>query len=489
MKEPSLEAALKLPALGPTDWQSFFHRSWDFHLPASALNINVAMNGGQVQINRLDINAEPLLVGATGSLLISGALPQGNLFLIAHDFPLHAAVDFFPPLREYQLEGNVQAKASVSGNLQKPIIESASFEAENFKAKIFKSKLRSKKFLFNSSQNFQQLAMRASGAEIRTSSNTFSRLSGNIVLIKKKDLRVKALSFGWDGSVFHLKGRLFPLPKPRIVAVAGSINHLSSDQISDFISQIKSHRDLASPGKENKTIPLAVSWKKKWVKVFKTFIPKKFPNTMGRIHVGEIVQSDFYFKNVDLLWTLKGVTPSLNHINGEAGISLGPGQVKDIETLQSSHKLLKVIFLPYVYMHKMNSLSVLSAAEAYPKTLDFNRIEGEYGISRGIITTRFSYLTGPELVAYASGKADFAKEKIDMSVLTRLTHYRAPLPEWWVDELGRPAIGFRVTGDLNHPSVEPRLSKIKAGEIEGDVELGRKEEKSRLRALQRLNFL
>ena len=35
-----------------------------------------------------------------------------------------------------------------------------------------------------------------------------------------------------------------------------------------------------------------------------------------------------------------------------------------------------------------------------------------------------------------------------------------------MDELGRPAIGFRVKGNLSSPDLEPRLNKMKSDEIE-----------------------
>ncbi len=489
-KTPSLEASLNLPALGPSDWRGIFKRSWNFHLPPSSWNINAGMDGeGDVQINKLNIQAQPLRLDATGEINISNSSPRGNLELNLHNFPLKAASDFSSLLEAYHLQGDIRAKASLSGTLDHLIFKSAGLEANNISARVFGTRMQSKNFLFQADESFQKMSIRASGGEIHASSGTVLNLRGNILLLKKKDLHIKTLNFSWQGSHFRVKGRVFPLPKPKIVAVTGTIDKLSYDQVENFLAQMKSS-GVFSPQKNTKT-PTSEedSWQKKWVHSFKKLIPKEFPNTIGRIHIGKIVHDDFFAKDADFLWTIRGVTPRLNHISGEAGLILGAGEVKDIETLQSAHKFFKIIFLPYVYMHKMNSLSVLSAAEAYPKTLDFNRIEGEYGIRKGVITTRFSYLNGPDLVAYAQGKADFAKEKIDMSVLTRLTHYRAPLPEWWVDELGRPAIGFRVTGNLNHPDVEPRLSKIKADEIEENVKLGRREERSRFRALRRLKFL
>ncbi len=488
-KTPNLDASLHLPALEPSDWKNLLGKWRNVHLPRSDCEFDADFSSAVIYLRRFTIAAGSLYGSANGEIsLPKNSSPQAHLAVSVSNFPLDSAASIFPPVKIYRLKGAVSAAAQVSGTFKQMRIENSTFSAENFSARIFGVREKARHLDFASSDSFAKMSFNARDSEVRTSSNTFSKVNGNFLLLNKRDLRIRSLYFKWRGSVFRGKGRVFPLPKPRIVAIAGSINKINYEQVENFLEQMRT-LDSQKRKSHSSRLPRAVeSWQKRWVRQFKSFIPKKFPNTMGGIHIGEIVQNDFFVKNVNLLWKLRGVTPRLNHLSGEAGITLGKGEVKDIESLQKSHKLLKIIFLPYVYMHKMNSLSVLSAAKAYPKTLDFNEIQGEYGIRNGVITTRFSYVNGPELIAYAEGKADFAKEKIDMSVLTRLTHYSAPLPEWWVDELGRPSIGFRVTGDLNHPDVEPRLSKIKAGEIEGDVKRGRREERIRFRSLRRLKF-
>jgi hypothetical protein len=160
--------------------------------------------------------------------------------------------------------------------------------------------------------------------------------------------------------------------------------------------------------------------------------------------------------------------------------------IADIPAVQAANKFLRIVFLPFIYMHKMNNLSVFSTATAYPKTLDFTRIEGEYGLRQGVATTRLFSVDSPQVAAFASGTADFGKETVDMNILTRLTRYRDPLPEWWVDELGRPAIAFRVKGDLSLPELDPRLSKMSADEIEKSVEDARANANKRYAALDKL---
>ena len=223
-----------------------------------------------------------------------------------------------------------------------------------------------------------------------------------------------------------------------------------------------------------------------WLRTFKYSIPRGFPDTTGRVRVGEITHPNFSFKDAELLWTVRGVTPGLDKLSGEARLSFGPGRVNDIPAVQDSNKFLRVVFLPFIFMHKMNKLSVFSTATAYPKSLDFRRIDGEYGASRGVATTRYFHVDSDQLVAYAEGTADFGREQVDMNILTRLGAYDGTLPEWWVDEKGRPAIGFRVKGDINKPELEPRFKKIEENEIERKVEEGRARARKRFENLEKL---
>ena len=78
-------------------------------------------------------------------------------------------------------------------------------------------------------------------------------------------------------------------------------------------------------------------------------------------------------------------------------------------------------------------------------------------MSQGVATTRLFYVDSPQMVAFTDGQADFAKETVDLDIMTRLSSYRGKLPEWWVDELGRPAIRFRVKGNLNLPEQSTRV--------------------------------
>ena len=183
------------------------------------------------------------------------------------------------------------------------------------------------------------------------------------------------------------------------------------------------------------------------------------------------------------------MTPTLKKVSGDVRLSFGPGRVNDVQAVQNASKFLRIIFLPYIYMYKMNKLAVLSAATAYPKAFDFSRIEGQYAIKQGVVAIRFFHVDSPQFVAFADGNADFGNETVDLNILTRLTSYQAALPDWWQDEAGRPAIGFKVKGNLNEPGLEPRLHKMASDEIEKSLEAARSKAKGRFEAIGKLRAL
>jgi hypothetical protein len=211
-----------------------------------------------------------------------------------------------------------------------------------------------------------------------------------------------------------------------------------------------------------------------WSQVFKYSIPKSFPATSGLMHIGEVTYPNCKMSNLEAQWDLRGISTGLKKANGNIRISFGPGRVDDIPALedQDPHNILRVIFLPFVFMHRLNNLSVISAATAYPKSMDFTRIYGDYGLKRGIVNVRLFQVDSPELLASAEGQVDFPREKVSLHILTRLTHSRGPLPEYLTDEQGRPSIGFYVEDDLNKPTLKIEYRKMESDAIEKSLQAG-----------------
>ncbi|MDD5629401.1 MAG: AsmA-like C-terminal region-containing protein, partial [Elusimicrobia bacterium] len=328
------------------------------------------------------------------------------------------------------------------------------------------------------SEGLDDISLSVTGGEGRFYTRPFSGLSVAASL-KKDDLRLDRLALRLLDSKISLKARVRDLKDPKEVAIQGSVDRVRWEEAQSLISEIAAKVSTH-------TTPSAAQPQRTWVRTFKYAIPRNFPDTVGHITVGSVAHKNFAFNNVDLLWDIRGVSPSLKRVSGDVRVSFGPGRVGDIPAVQASNAFLRIVFLPFIYMHKMNKLSIFSTATAYPKSLDFARIEGEYGLQKGLATIRLFHVDSPQMKAFADGTADFGKETVDLMILTRLSSYQSQLPEWWVDELGRPAIGFRVKGDLNLPDLEPRMRKMAADEIERAVAQAQTKAKKRTAAFAKL---
>jgi uncharacterized protein YhdP len=397
---------------------------------------------------------------------------------------LSALSSLRPGLGRYDLSGAARGEASVSGWFGEFEVAKAELLVKDFKASLAgPAKVSAEELDLAAVEGFSRLSLALAGGSLRAVSEDFGEVSLATELAGE-DLRVSRLSFKWRDSTVRLKARVRELSKPKEVSISGSVDRVGWEDAEELVEHIRAAISTRAASAEDEAAA-----KKTWVSAFKVLIPRKLPDTVGHVHIGLVTHKNASFGDSDLLWDLRGVTPSLREVNGEVRVGFGPGRVSDIQAVQSASKILRILFLPYVYMYKMNRLSVLSAATAYPTSFDFNRIEGQYAISRGAVTTRFFHVDGPSLVAYADGTADFVNETVDMNVLTRLTSYRAALPDWWQDEAGRPAIGFRVKGNLNQPDLEPRLHKMASDEIEKTLAEARRKAEGRFEAIEKLKTL
>ncbi|MBI4377436.1 MAG: hypothetical protein HY549_13435 [Elusimicrobia bacterium] len=479
---PRLEADLNLPALGAEQWSHYGGLKLDLSLPASRWRLALELvEGKRLRAPRLRVSAGALALNGFGSVDFSAQPPKLEASFSLADFPLEQSSGFRPGLAQYGLKGRLSGQASVTGDINKPVISRLRVKVRGLEAVLAHAKIDGADLEASAAQDFKTLSLSLNRGALRAFSNAATDLSLGLTL-SGRDLKIAPLSFKWGQGRVDLRARLLNIEDPKEISVSGRVTRMRWEDVqalfTGLVPLVSTHTAGVSPAAS-----------KLWVRTFKYAIPKKVPDSVGHVRIGNMTHKNFSFRDIDVLWDLRGITPTLRKADGDVRLSLGHGVVHDIQALQDSHKFLKIIFLPYVYMHRMNKLSVLSAATAYPKTLDFHSIEGRYSVTKGLVSTKFFHVDSPQLVAYADGTADFGRERVDMNILTRLTSYRAPLPEWWVDELGRPAIGFRVKGSLNRPELEPRLKKMAADEIEKAAAEGRRRSKARFLAIEKLQTL
>ena len=473
----AVEAELFVPELGPGDFKRLLGSNVKFTLPAGHWQLKAVRTSAQsFKINPLSLESPPFLAVAQGNIDLSSGTVKGELRV--SNFPLEVAGAVYPPWRRLGLRGVVRAEAQIAGHFSRIKLRRGSLQARGVVGRFKNFALDDGNLSLVASGNAKKWAFSLTGARGRIFATPFSQATVSAAL-SHDDLRLDRLSLNLIGSRVDLKARVRNLANPKQVMIAGRVDRVRWEAAQALAAEFASHistRATRLPEDESET----------WVRKFKYSIPKSFPDTVGHLAIGAVSHKNFSLNAVDVLWNIRGVSPSLKRVSGDVVVSFGSGRVHDIPALQAANKFLRIIFLPFVYMHKMNNLSVFSAATAYPKTLDFNRIEGDYSLHHGVADTRLFYVDGPQVVAFADGWADFAKETVDLNIMTRLTGYRQPLPEWWVDELGRPAISFRVKGDLNLPDLDPRLSKMAGDEIEKALAKARAKAKKRTAVLDKL---
>ncbi|MBI3565787.1 MAG: hypothetical protein HY079_11365, partial [Elusimicrobia bacterium] len=478
---PYVEAAVAAPALGAEDWRVLAGKPFPLDLPASKWTLKAAIPApAMVELDRLSVETPAGTAALTGVFDFAADTPTLSVEATARDADLAKASSWLAALATRRLTGRATLRAAVTGWWGRLQVRDADLSLRGFGGVWGEKRLEGVDADASATEEFAKLKATVSSGKATLGGNAFESLAGALSLDKQR-LSIDRLALSWAGSKVRLRARVDHPAAPKEVVLSGSADRIDWQSAARLVADVKasiSTRTAASGDAE-----------RPWLKTFKYAIPKGFPDTTGHVHVGEVVHPNFDCRDVEFLWSLRGVTPELDKLAGEARLSFGPGRVNDVPAAQDANKFLRVVFLPFIFMHKMNNLSVFSGATAYPKSFDFRRIDGEYGAAKGLATIRYFHVDGPQLVAYTEGTADLGREKVDLDILTRLTSYRGTLPEWWVDEDGNPSIGFRVKGDINKPDLEPRFKKIGHGEIEGKVDEGRRRAAKRFEALEKIQTL
>jgi hypothetical protein len=480
---PVFDVQASVPALGPERWVRWTGRDLRLSLPATKWSARVNWSSPPIwDIERLSIETPAGTATGSGVFDVTTDTAYLRAQLATKDAVLEKSADWHPSWAARAPRGKATLSGTVEGKLGALQLKDAVLVLRGFGATWGDRKVEGADIDVFVADEFASIKAAVTKGKVVAFGNSFDDLA--IALsVAKQTLTVENLGLRWGASQLRLRGRVDRLSAPKEVLISGNLDKLVWEDAQRLVTGIAasiSTRTVSAEERESRP----------WLSTFKYVIPRSFPDTVAHLRVGEVKQENFWCKDLDLLWSIRGVTPALDKVNGEARMRFGPGRVADIPAVQNSHKLLQVMFLPFIYMHKMNKFSILSTATAYPKTLDFARIESEYAVTKGVATIRYFHVDSPQLVAFADGMADFGREQVDMNILTRLPKYVGPtLPEWWTDEAGATAIGFRVKGDLNKPELEPRFKKIGGDEIERRLEEGRAGGKKRFDAIAKLQTL
>ncbi|MDD5305182.1 MAG: hypothetical protein PHS14_18945, partial [Elusimicrobia bacterium] len=134
--------------------------------------------------------------------------------------------------------------------------------------------------------------------------------------VAKQTLTVENLALHWGDSHLRLRGRVDRLSAPKEVLISGNVDKIVWEDAQRLVSGIAasiSTRTVSAEERESRP----------WVSTFKYVIPRSFPDTAGHLRVSEVKQANFWCKDLDLLWSIRGVTPALDKVGGEARVRFG----------------------------------------------------------------------------------------------------------------------------------------------------------------------
>jgi uncharacterized protein YhdP len=149
--------------------------------------------------------------------------------------------------------------------------------------------------------------------------------------------------------------------------------------------------------------------------------------------------------DVKLGWDLRGVTPDLRSLDGDARLDVGGGNIRSVGDMATQSKLVKVLIFPLLIVQKLTRVLHL------PGFPDFNDIAlrgivGDYLFKDGVMTLRRSEMDSSVGDVSALGTIDLPAEKLDLAVTAQVANV-AP-------------IDVAVTGTFDNPKPKVNYGKF-----------------------------
>ena len=150
--------------------------------------------------------------------------------------------------------------------------------------------------------------------------------------------------------------------------------------------------------------------------------PKAPPlSTRGHFTVGTLIHPNATVNDVKLGWDLRGVTPDLRSLDGDARLDVGAGKIRSVGDMATQSKLVKVLIFPLLIVQKLTHVLHL------PGFPDFNDIVlrgivGDYLFKDGVMTLRRSEMDSSVGDVSALGTIDLPAEKLDLTVTAQVAN-------------------------------------------------------------------
>ncbi|HAT72103.1 MAG TPA: hypothetical protein DCS63_04735 [Elusimicrobia bacterium] len=171
----------------------------------------------------------------------------------------------------------------------------------------------------------------------------------------------------------------------------------------------------------------------------------------GRAEIGAIEHPNFRCGPSSMKIALTNISDDLKALDGTASFTAGPGKFSELYALAGRYKAAKVALYPLIVLQKTSKLAKTLRLPDF-NNIAFDRIDGDYTFSKGLMKLNKSALTAAVADVASTGTIDLPAEKLDMRINTELKQASGIT-------LGAP-VGMLVKGTFADPSVKPDIKSI-----------------------------
>ncbi|MBI4056980.1 MAG: AsmA family protein [Elusimicrobia bacterium] len=461
---PQIDVQVDIPAFKSQDVPAIlkFPPGWSF----APIRWNVRTNiAGSSQLSFSSaIRMGSLQLAADGNLDFSASSPTVRLHGATNIFSMEDVARVWSELSPYRLAGRAQLQVNLAGPFQDMSIRKIFISLSGARGTQKDFRASGVDLLFSAIDDFRQTSWRISRGEIRSPEQSWTHIRAGGKLLED----VFTVSDGraiWNNIPLRLSLQIKPFfSAQRRLDLKLFLEKLDLDKTIKLMSSLKPSEGT-SPVASSR--PRHKLW---WLRTFKRSLPRGFPSLAGELELKKITHPYFTGDHFRASWDLKGVSPGVKKLEGIVRVDWGPGIVRNIPRLSQQEKILRVIFLPFTVLGKLNGMGVLKVSEEFD--LPYDKIHGEYAFHFGVMEVRPFFVDSPDVSAVSQGKVDWVSENLDLRVLARVnkTSKLGSYPETLTDEKGRPTIGFSIDGPMTQPAVKPHLKKVESGIIERIME-------------------
>lgn len=260
--------------------------------------------------------------------------------------------------------------------------------------------------------------------------------NGEITINSLKDIKTNRMSGNYNNSQFVTSLAYSQPQKPINIDFMLDLDKFTLDDIN-FDEVLTSSKEAETPKAEDQV-----------QQEQKTKADKNSDfgiyNIKLDIKVKEIANNVLTANNLSLKADLKNFANDLSNLQGNLSFSSENGEIRDINKLMNSSKIIKATFSVVKVVQQVFSVAKLeNITLGNNDTITYSQIEGIYTVKDGLINLDKSTIVSNLLTVKASGTIDLVSEKLNMKVNTHLGKV--------TEGSGFKPIVLKIKGTMNDP--------------------------------------